>query len=109
MRSQYMDDFVKELKTAGSFLDVVAAGGFDFNFGPLPVRFSILMKLASRLINHGRSCRRSCSRWTARQRGGARRPHSVPRVQAPPVAVRRVPRADGEPGQPPAWRSNGKR
>ena len=44
-----MDEFVKELKTAGSFLDVVGAGGFDFNFGPMPVRFSILMKLASQL------------------------------------------------------------
>ena len=46
---KYMDEFVKELKTAGSFLDVVRAGGFDFNFGPLPVRFSILMKLGSHL------------------------------------------------------------
>ena len=45
-----MDEFVKELKTAGSFLDVVQAGGCDFNFGPLPVRFSILMKLGSRLF-----------------------------------------------------------
>jgi ABC transporter, phosphonate, periplasmic substrate-binding protein len=49
---KYMDEFVKEIKTAGSFLDVVQAGGFDFNFGPLPVRFSILMKLATRLITH---------------------------------------------------------
>jgi hypothetical protein len=40
---------VKELKTAGSFLDVVRAGGCDFNLGPLPVRFSILMKLGSHL------------------------------------------------------------
>lgn len=49
--ARYMDDFVKELKTAGSFLDVVQAGGFDFNLGPLPLRFSILMKLGSRLIS----------------------------------------------------------
>ena len=47
--AKYMDEFVKELKTAGSFLDVVRAGGFDFNFGPMPLRFSILMKLASQL------------------------------------------------------------
>jgi hypothetical protein len=46
---KYMDEFVKELKTAGSFLDVVRAGGFDFNLGPIPVRFSILMKLGSHL------------------------------------------------------------
>ena len=46
---KYMDEFVKELKTAGSFLDVVRAGGCDFNLGPLPVRFSILMKLGSHL------------------------------------------------------------
>jgi len=47
---KYMDEFVKELKTAGSFLDMVQAGGFDFNFGPLPMRFSILMKLGTRLF-----------------------------------------------------------
>jgi len=47
---KYMDEFVKELKTAGSLLDVVQGGGCDFNFGPLPVRFSILMKLGSRLF-----------------------------------------------------------
>jgi hypothetical protein len=46
-----MDVFVRELKTAGSFLDVVKTGGCDFNFGPLPVRFSILMKLGSRLFS----------------------------------------------------------
>jgi ABC-type phosphate/phosphonate transport system substrate-binding protein len=48
---KYMDDFVKELKTAGSLLDVVQAGGLDFNLGPLPLRFSVLMKLGSRLIS----------------------------------------------------------
>ena len=63
---KYMDEFVKELKTAGSFLDVVRAGGCDFNFGPLPVRFSILMKLGSHLCGGGRSCRRSCSNRPAR-------------------------------------------
>jgi hypothetical protein len=47
---KYMDEFVKELKTAGSLLDVVQAGGCDFNFGPLPVRFSILMRVGSRLF-----------------------------------------------------------
>jgi hypothetical protein len=46
----YMDEFVKELKTAGSFLDLVKAGGCDFNFGPIPVRFSVFMNLASRLF-----------------------------------------------------------
>ena len=45
-----LDVFVRELKTAGSFVDVVKAGGFDFNFGPLPMRFSILMKLGSSLF-----------------------------------------------------------
>ena len=49
---KYIDDFVKELKSTGSFLDVVRSGGFDFNFGPIPVRFSILMKLASQLLTH---------------------------------------------------------
>jgi hypothetical protein len=34
-------------------LDVVRAGGFDFNFGPLPVRFSILMKLGSHVWRRG--------------------------------------------------------
>jgi ABC-type phosphate/phosphonate transport system substrate-binding protein len=48
---KYLDDFVKELKTAGSFLDLVQAGGLDFNLGPLPLRFSVLMKLGSRLIS----------------------------------------------------------
>jgi hypothetical protein len=48
--SKYMDDFVKELKSAGSLLDVVQAGGCDFNLGPLPLRFSVLMKLGSRLF-----------------------------------------------------------
>jgi hypothetical protein len=48
--AKYIDEFVKELKTAGSVLDLVQAGGFDFNFGPIPVRFSIFMKMASRLL-----------------------------------------------------------
>jgi ABC-type phosphate/phosphonate transport system substrate-binding protein len=48
--AKYIDEFVKELKTAGSVLDLVQAGGLDFNFGPIPVRFSIFMKIASRLF-----------------------------------------------------------
>jgi ABC-type phosphate/phosphonate transport system substrate-binding protein len=48
---KYMDDVVKELKAAGSFLDVVQAGGFDFDLGPLPMRFSVLMKLGARLFS----------------------------------------------------------
>jgi hypothetical protein len=43
----YMDVLVRELKKSGSLLDIVQAGGFDFNFGPIPMRFSILMKLGS--------------------------------------------------------------
>ena len=45
--SEYLDVFVKGFKKSGSLLDMVQAGGFDFNFGPIPVRFSILMKLGS--------------------------------------------------------------
>jgi ABC-type phosphate/phosphonate transport system substrate-binding protein len=45
--SAYLDVFVREFKKSGSLLDIVQAGGFDFNFGPIPVRFSILMKLGS--------------------------------------------------------------
>src|SRR5262249_25192630 len=48
--AKYIDEFVKDLKTAGSVLDLVQAGGLDFNFGPIPVRFSIFMKIASRLF-----------------------------------------------------------
>jgi hypothetical protein len=46
-----MDDLVKELKTAGSLLDAVQAGAFDFNLGPLPMRFSVLLKLGSHLVS----------------------------------------------------------
>ena len=41
----------RSCKTAGRFSIVVQTGGCDFNFGPLPVRFSILMKLGSRLFS----------------------------------------------------------
>jgi hypothetical protein len=49
--AKYMDEFVKELKTAGSFLDLVQTGGFDFNLGPLPMKFSVLVKLVLRIIS----------------------------------------------------------
>ena len=90
-------------KKAGSFLDVVQAGGFDFNFGPLPVRFSILMKLASRLTNQRPQLAAELSRIAGGVNGGARHAHSIPGLQAPSVAVHRVPR--GRPGREgaPAW------
>jgi ABC-type phosphate/phosphonate transport system substrate-binding protein len=47
---KYMDELVKELKLTGSPLDVVRAGGFDFNFGPIPVRLSVLMRVASQMV-----------------------------------------------------------
>src|SRR5262245_28732481 len=50
---KYTDEFVKELKTTGSALDVIRSGGVDFNFGPVPVRFSVLMKLGSHLFGRG--------------------------------------------------------
>ena len=74
---KYMDEFVKELKTAGSFLDVVAAGGCDFNLGPIPVRFSLLMKLVQRSCSSDGRSVVGASRWNARRRGGARRADSV--------------------------------
>jgi ABC-type phosphate/phosphonate transport system substrate-binding protein len=46
-----LSDLVKELKAQGSFFDIVQAGGCDFNVGPIPFRFSLLMKLASRAIS----------------------------------------------------------
>jgi ABC-type phosphate/phosphonate transport system substrate-binding protein len=46
---KYMGEFVKDLKTDGSLLDLLQSGGCDFNFGPIPVRFSVLMKIGSRL------------------------------------------------------------
>ena len=45
----YMEDTVKELKAAGSFLEDVRNGGYDFNVGPIPVRLSFLVRLGSRL------------------------------------------------------------
>jgi len=47
---KYTDEFVNELKTTGSALDVIRSGGIDFNFGPVPIRFSALMKLGSHLL-----------------------------------------------------------
>ena len=47
---KYMDEFVKELKSAGSLVDLMQAGNLDFNFGPIPVKFSLLMMLGSRMI-----------------------------------------------------------
>jgi ABC-type phosphate/phosphonate transport system substrate-binding protein len=45
-----IDELVKKLRREGSFLDVVRSGGFDFNAGPIPVRFSILVRLATQLF-----------------------------------------------------------
>lgn len=45
-----MNEFVKDLKSAGSFVDLVQAGKLDFNFGPIPVKLSVLMMLGSRMI-----------------------------------------------------------
>ena len=45
----YADELVKELKTEGSFLDLARAGSFDFDIGPIPIRFSVLLKLLSPL------------------------------------------------------------
>ena len=100
----YMDEFVKELKTAGSFLDVVQAGGCDFNFGPLPMRFSILMKLGSQPVQATAAAVVGAGRVVGRQRGGARHADSVPRLPAPAVAVRRdCRRAAPTRSRSPAW------
>jgi ABC-type phosphate/phosphonate transport system substrate-binding protein len=40
-----MDETVARIKSQGSFLDLLAAGAFDFEIGPIPVRFSLLVKL----------------------------------------------------------------
>ena len=45
-----MDEIRKELKSGGSFLDDIRSGAYDFDFGPIPVRLSLLVKLVSRLI-----------------------------------------------------------
>jgi len=45
-----MNEFVKDLKSAGSFFDLVQAGKLDFNFGPIPVKLSVLMMLGSRIV-----------------------------------------------------------
>ena len=101
---KYMDEFVKELKTAGSFLDMVRAGGCDFNLGPLPVRFSILMKLGSHLWRAAAAAVIGAVRIVRRrQRGGARHADSIPRLPPPPVAVRRVAGRRRRRVAPPAW------
>jgi ABC-type phosphate/phosphonate transport system substrate-binding protein len=46
----YLDELVKELKRTGSPLDLVQGGAADFNFGPIPIRFSLLMKVGARLF-----------------------------------------------------------
>jgi ABC-type phosphate/phosphonate transport system substrate-binding protein len=40
-----MDETVARIKSQGSFLDLLSAGAFDFDIGPIPVRFSLLMKV----------------------------------------------------------------
>ena len=40
-----MDETVARIKSRGSFLDLLAAGAFDFEIGPIPVRPSLLIKL----------------------------------------------------------------
>ena len=99
----YMDETVTKIKAAGSFLDLLAAGGCDFNLGPIPVRFSLLMKLF-RLVFKGPRCRRT-SRWTARRRGGTGRPRAVSREPEAPLAICRVPRGKcaGQPPSPLEW------
>jgi ABC-type phosphate/phosphonate transport system substrate-binding protein len=47
------DEFVKELKSGDSFLEMVQGGGLDFNLGPLPIKLSVLIKLGARLIGRG--------------------------------------------------------
>ena len=46
-----MEEVVKEIRAEGSFLDDVRRGGYDFNFGPLPVRLSFLVRAGSRMIS----------------------------------------------------------
>ena len=41
---EYMDEIVKDLKAGGSFLDDIRSGAYDFNFGPVPVRLSLLSR-----------------------------------------------------------------
>ena len=40
-----MDETVARIKSQGSFVDLLGAGAFDFEIGPIPVRFSLLIKL----------------------------------------------------------------
>ena len=47
----YMEEVVKEIRAEGSFLDDVRRGGYDFNFGPIPVRLSFLVRAGSRMIS----------------------------------------------------------
>jgi hypothetical protein len=47
------DEFVKELKSGDSFLEMVQGGGLDFNLGPLPIKLSVLIKLGARLVGRG--------------------------------------------------------
>jgi hypothetical protein len=51
--SAKMDETVARIKSQGSFLDLLSAGAFDFEIGPIPVRFSLLMKLL-RVVFRGR-------------------------------------------------------
>ena len=48
--SKYMDEFVKDLKSAGSVVDLLQGGNLDFNVGPIPIRPSFIMLLGSRLF-----------------------------------------------------------
>jgi len=48
--AKYVDEFVKELKSAGSFVDLLRAGDWDFNIGPVPVKLSLIMKLRAVLL-----------------------------------------------------------
>jgi len=45
-----IDEVVKKLKREGSLLDVIRSGGLDFNAGPIPVRLSLLVRLATQLF-----------------------------------------------------------
>ena len=76
--------------TGLTFLDLLAAGAFDFEIGPIPVRPSLLIKLF-RIMFKGRRRGRS-SRRPSRQRRFPRFADPVPRVAKGPVTVHRVPR-----------------
>ena len=51
--SAKMDETVARIKSQGSFIDLLSAGAFDFEIGPVPIRFSLLMKLL-RVVFRGR-------------------------------------------------------